>query len=84
MHEAGAPAPLSRSSFKPEYFPNTYFLGGNPGAQWPGTGLVQQTVQIVASHDLTLFVGRSRYAEEAVATFWIQNITSPLLRGIVP
>ena len=23
-----------------------------------GTGLVQQTVQIVASHDLTLFVGR--------------------------
>jgi len=27
-------------------------------------GLVQQTDQIVASHDLSLFVGRSRYAEE--------------------
>jgi len=28
-------------------------------------GLVQQRVQIVASHDLTLVVGRSRYAEKA-------------------
>ena len=29
-------------------------------------------------------VGRSRYAEDAVATVWIQNIASPLLRGFVP
>jgi len=28
------------------------------------TGLVQQTVQITASRDLTLFVGRSRYAAD--------------------
>jgi hypothetical protein len=45
---------LPRRTSKPGYFPNTYLLRGTHALQ---AGLVQQTVQIVDSHDLTLFVG---------------------------
>ena len=37
-----------------------YFLPGGDTAR-SETGLVQQTVQIVASHDLTLVVGQQKF-----------------------
>ena len=52
------PAGGARFSFKKWHsvFPqNRYFQEAGAAS---GTGLVQQTVQIVASHDLTLFVRR--------------------------
>ncbi len=44
-----------RSNAVLRYFPNTYLLGGGL-TPMPRAGLVQQRVQIVASHDLTLVV----------------------------
>jgi hypothetical protein len=71
--------PTSRKNIQPGYFPNTYLLGAR---QRSGTGLVQQTVQIVASHDLTLIVGRSRYAENVKICCWMHYLTFCLARGI--
>jgi len=47
---AGIGAAPLRKDLNPGCFQNTYFL--ESAERGSGTGLVQQTVQIVASHDL--------------------------------
>jgi hypothetical protein len=47
------------------------------------TGLVQQTDQIVASHDLSLFVGRSRYAEDSQTGRRTHDLRRLLRDGVV-
>lgn len=58
--------PIPQCEIKSKWFQNTYFLGGP--ALW--TGLVQQTDQIVAAHDLSLFVGRHLEAPFNESDLW--------------
>ena len=55
-------APFSFKKLHSVFPKNMYFQEAGAAS---GVGLLQQPAQIVASHDLTLFVGRSRYAEQA-------------------
>ena len=47
-------------------FGNATFLDSTPMPFFSGAGLVQQTVQIVASHDLTLFVMHELFLSEYI------------------
>ena len=53
-------AQLSFKKWHSVFPQNRYFQEAGAASR---TGLVQQTVQIVASHDLTLFVGRQPWVQ---------------------